>query len=56
MFVQDEFRDGAESAAAFETRLRTRYPRAGVRERGLAGEARATWYVYREGKWISSGR
>jgi hypothetical protein len=54
LFVLNEFRGGAESAEAFETRLRTRYPRASVRERGLAGEAQATWYVYREGKWTTS--
>jgi hypothetical protein len=53
-FVQDEFRAGAPSVDAFETRLRGRYPRASVRERGLAGEAPATWYVYREGKWTTS--
>jgi hypothetical protein len=54
LFVHDEFRAGAGSAAAFEARLRARYPLASVRERRLAGEAQATWYVYREGKWISS--
>ena len=53
-FVRDELRAGTSSAAAFETRLRSRYPLASVRERGLAGEARATWYIYREGRWITS--
>jgi hypothetical protein len=53
-FVHEELRAGAHSVSAFEARLRSRYPRASVRERGLAGEARATWYVYREGKWTTS--
>ena len=55
LFVQDEFRaSSSSSAVAFEARLRTRYPLASVRERGLAGETSATWYIYREGRWISS--
>jgi hypothetical protein len=52
--VEREFRAGPTSAAAFQAQLRTEYPLASVRERGLAGEARATWYVYREGRWIPS--
>ena len=54
-FVEREFRAGPPSAAEFQARLRTQYPLASVRERGLAGEARTTWYVYREGRWITSG-
>ena len=53
-FVRDEFRLGTESGATFQARLRTRYPHAVVRERGLSGESRTTWYVYREGSWIAS--
>ncbi|HJP88367.1 MAG TPA: hypothetical protein VJ850_04970 [Candidatus Limnocylindrales bacterium] len=39
-----------ESPGAFEHRLRQTYPRALVRERGLAGEV-PSWYVYRDGAW-----
>jgi hypothetical protein len=46
-------REGADTAAALEAALRERYPRAVVRERGLAAEA-TTWYVYREGTWVPS--
>jgi hypothetical protein len=51
-FVQHQMETGAASTAALESRLRARYPLASVHERALSGEARATWYVYREGKWI----
>jgi hypothetical protein len=54
-FVEEQYRTGPTSASALEARLRTQYPLASVRERGLAGEAGATWYVYREGRWIKSG-
>lgn len=39
---------------ALEELVRERYPRAVVRRRGLDGERREVWYVYREGHWISS--
>ena len=45
----------AGSPAEFEHRLRRMYPRALVRERGLAGE-QASWYVYRDGAWRDTGR
>jgi hypothetical protein len=35
-----------------EAALRTRYPNALVRPRGLAGERTEVWYVYRDGHWI----
>ncbi|HEX2626945.1 MAG TPA: hypothetical protein VHL56_08590, partial [Candidatus Limnocylindrales bacterium] len=38
------------SPDVFERRLRHTYPRALVRERGLAGEV-PSWYVYRDGAW-----
>ena len=38
------------SPEAFERQLRLTYPRAIVRERGLAGEV-PSWYVYRDGAW-----
>jgi hypothetical protein len=43
---------GTHSAPELQRQLRDKYPRAVVRERGLAGETRATWYVYREGTWV----
>ena len=51
-FVREQLRDGPMTAAELEGALRTKYPRASVRERGLAGEPRPTWYVYREGTWV----
>jgi hypothetical protein len=52
-FAERLIHDGAESATALEAALRKQYPRAVVRERGLAHEA-TTWYVYREGTWVPS--
>ena len=52
-FAHRELATGADTAASFEVALRARYPRVKVRERGLATEP-ATWYVYREGRWIPS--
>jgi hypothetical protein len=49
-----QLQGGAATAADLEGELRKAYPRARVRERDLAGEPRATWYVYREGRWIAS--
>jgi hypothetical protein len=45
---------GVLTAADLEREIRNAYPRASVRERDLAGESQATWYVYREGRWITS--
>ena len=45
--------DGVESAEAMELALRTHYPDAVVHERVLSGEVGATWYVYREGRWVA---
>lgn len=36
--------------------LRTRYPRAIVRPRDLAGERVQIWYVYRDGHWVRPER
>lgn len=44
--------DGADTPAALERALRTRYPKAHVRERVLSSEPIVTWYVYREGTWV----
>ena len=49
-----ELQNRVLTAADLERELRKAYPRASVRERDLAGESRATWYVYREGKWVTS--
>jgi hypothetical protein len=54
-FAEAQLDEAQEDAAAMEAALRVRYPRATVRERGLATEA-TTWYVYREGRWIPSER
>ena len=38
-----------------QVRLRSTYPAAIVRVRGLAGEAVEVWYVYRDGTWTARG-
>lgn len=43
---------GVSTAEALEGELRTRYPKAKVRERMLSSEPMRTWYVYREGTWV----
>ena len=43
-------RDASSTAAEFERRLRTIFPRVVVRERSLSGED-PSWYVYRDGGW-----
>ncbi|HUG30240.1 MAG TPA: hypothetical protein VMQ65_07010 [Candidatus Limnocylindria bacterium] len=45
--------DGVASVDAMERELRTRYPDAVVHERVLSGESGATWYVYRQGSWVT---
>jgi len=37
--------------AELQAELRSMYPNAIVRSRGLAGESE-TWYVYRDGHWV----
>jgi hypothetical protein len=53
-FVKRQFAAGPMSAIELEAQLRAQYPRVSIRERGLSGEAGATWYVYREGTWTRS--
>jgi hypothetical protein len=53
--VESLLRSNGTTASQLEQRLRTHYPKAVVRERGLAAEA-PTWYVYREGTWVPSDR
>jgi hypothetical protein len=55
-----EFAQAVSEAAAvtqdpttLEIRLRVRYPAVVVRPRQLSGEARATYYVYRDGRWVA---
>ena len=45
----------AAGAVQLEAGLRTRYPRAIVRPRDLAGERIQVWYVYRDGHWVRPG-
>ena len=52
-FAQERLATEPATAEAMEAALRVQYPRASVRERGLATEV-TTWYVYREGRWIPS--
>jgi hypothetical protein len=42
----------SQGSKQLEQGLRTRYPRAIVRPRDLAGERVQVWYVYRDGHWI----
>ena len=55
-FVTSLFGTG-QHPAQLEQSLRSRYPRAIVRPRDLAGEQIQVWYVYRDGHWVRpSGR
>jgi hypothetical protein len=42
---------GGRDPGDLEALLRTAYPAAIVRRRGLAGERLDVWYVYRDGHW-----
>lgn len=46
-----EHLDHLAAPAELQARLRSTYPHAIVRSRGLAGESE-TWYVYRDGHWV----
>jgi hypothetical protein len=46
--------DGVTTAPELQERLRRAYPKALVRPRELAEERGVVWYVYRDGRWISS--
>jgi hypothetical protein len=43
---------GASDPAELERLLRASYPRATVHRRELSGEARPTWYVFRDGRVV----
>lgn len=45
---------GSGSPEALQRALRPQYPDAIVRRRLLSEELYVTWYVYREGRWVSS--
>lgn len=51
-FAEAALADGATNPDAFQERLRSRYPRAVVRERELASEPFTIWYCYRDGRWV----
>lgn len=46
--------ESAERPDVLEARLRSRYPRVVVRPSVLSAERLVVWYVYRDGRWISS--
>lgn len=46
--------NGMSAPSQLETRIRERFPMAVVRERTLANEPIAVWYVYRDGHWTPS--
>ena len=51
-FAQAALGNGVTSPAAFQERLRERYPQAVVRQRELASEPFTIWYCYRDGRWV----
>jgi len=53
-FATRSLNGGLIDAAELQRRLRARFPHSIVRPRGLSGERTEIWYVYRDGRWISS--
>lgn len=51
--IDELLESGVRDPGEAQERLRQRYPRAVVRPRELANEPQ-TWYVYREGRWVST--
>jgi hypothetical protein len=51
-FAEDLLALGVTTPGVFQDRLRSRYPRAVVRERELASEPFTIWYCYRDGRWV----
>jgi hypothetical protein len=43
---------GAAAPEELQRMLRSRFPRAIVHQRELSGEARPTWYVFRDGRAV----
>jgi hypothetical protein len=54
-FCHEALADDAISPPRLQAALRLRYPEALVRPRELSGESIIVWYVYRDGRWVSSG-
>jgi hypothetical protein len=54
--VESIARQEGATVEALERALRARYPNAQVHARNLSGEQDVTWYVYREGRWVSTGQ
>ena len=51
-FVRERLaQNGMSAPSELESRIRERFPSAVVRERMLANEPIAVWYVYRDGHW-----
>ena len=50
--VEDVMQAGVRTPQELQDRLRTVYPAAVVRERGLYGDLSPIWYVYRDGHWV----
>ena len=51
-FVRERLtQNGSPAPSDLEARIRARFPSAVVRERMLANEPIAVWYVYRDGHW-----
>jgi hypothetical protein len=48
--------NGVDDAAELERILRKSYANAVVRVRDISGEHELTWYVYRDGRYISGER
>jgi len=46
--------EGVESPSRLQDVLRGRYPKAVVHVRLLSGEPVTTWYVYRDGRWVTN--
>jgi hypothetical protein len=53
-FASHALNGGVIDPAEFQRRLRAKFPHSIVRRRGLSGERTEIWYVYRDGRWISS--
>jgi hypothetical protein len=53
-FATRSLNGGVIDPAELQRRLRARFPHSVVRPRELSGERTEIWYVYRDGRWISS--
>jgi len=53
--IDSALSSGIADPGGLQARLREAYPNAVVRPRGLTGEKRSVWYVYRDGRWTSGG-